>query len=485
VKSFDARAARAMPNVVNVVQFKSTMREGVAVLATDTWSAKKARDALKVEWDESNAFQMSSDAIFADYKALADTPGVEARKEGNAAAALEKGRRFDATYQFPFLAHASMEPMNCVVQLRAEACEIWNAEQFHTGDQGVIASMLGLAPEQVKINMLYSGGSFGRRGNAFADYLADTTAIAMADGSGRPVKMVWMREDDMRGGFYRPAYLHSLSASVDEDGRISAWQQRIVGQSIIEGTPLATPGAAFDASSVEGAHNMPYEIPNLQVELHTAKLGVPILWWRAVGSTHTAYAVEAFIDEIARATEQDPVELRRGLLAKHPRHLAVLNLAAEKAGWGTALPSGTARGVALHECFNSVVAEIVEVSQQGGGFKVERVVCAVDCGIAVNPNIVAMQMESGIVYGLSAVATGLITLQDGRVKESNFHDHPVLRINQMPKVEVHIVPSTNPPTGVGEPGTPPIGPAVANAIAQLTGKTVQVLPFSSSGVKIV
>jgi isoquinoline 1-oxidoreductase beta subunit len=428
---------------------------------------------------------MGSDAIFAQYQALAEKPGVEARKEGNAAAALEAGRRFDATYQFPFLAHAAMEPMNCVVQIRADGCEVWNAEQFHTGDQGVIASMLGVAPEQVKINMLYSGGSFGRRGNAFSDYLADTTAIAMADGSGRPVKMVWMREDDMRGGFYRPAYLHSLSASVDKDGRISAWQQRIVGQSIIEGTPLAAPGAAFDTSSVEGAHNMPYEIPNLQVELHTAKLGVPILWWRAVGSTHTAYAVEAFIDEIARGTEQDPVDLRRSLLARHPRHLAVLNLAAEKAGWGTELPKGTARGVALHESFESVVAEIVEVSQRGNGFKVDRVVCVVDCGIAVNPNIVAMQMESGIVYGLAAVATGLITLEDGRVKESNFHDHPVLRINQMPKVEVHIVPSANPPTGVGEPGTPPIGPAVANAIAQLTGKTVQVLPFSSSGVTIV
>jgi isoquinoline 1-oxidoreductase beta subunit len=221
------------------------------------------------------------------------------------------------------------------------------------------------------------------------------------------------------------------------------------------------------------------------VELHTTKLGVPILWWRAVGSTHTAYAVEAFLDEIARGTDQDPVELRRGLLAKHPRHLAVLNLAAEKAGWGSELPKGTVRGVALHESFNSVVAEIVEVSQRDGGYKVERVVCAVDCGIAVNPNIVAMQMESGIVYGLAAVATGLITLEDGRVKESNFHDHPVLRINQMPKIEVHIVPSTNAPTGVGEPGTPPIGPAVANAIAQFTGRTVRALPFSSAGISIV
>jgi isoquinoline 1-oxidoreductase beta subunit len=272
---------------------------------------------------------------------------------------------------------------------------------------------------------------------------------------------------------------------VDTEGRITAWQQRIVGQSIMEGTSLMAPDAKFDSSSVEGASNLPYAIPNVLVDLHTTRLGVPVLWWRSVGSTHTAYAVEAFLDEIARGTGKDPVELRRSLLGKHPRHLAVLNLAAEKAGWGSELPRGTARGVAVHESFNSVVAEVAEVSQRGNGFKVERVVCAVDCGIAVNPNIVAMQMESGILYGLSAVASGLISLDGGRVKQNNFNDHPVLRIGQAPKIEVHIVPSTNAPTGVGEPGTPPIGPAVANAIARLTGKTVQQLPFSSSGVAIV
>jgi isoquinoline 1-oxidoreductase beta subunit len=428
---------------------------------------------------------MGTPAIFAQYKALAEKPGLATRSEGDAEAALAKGRRFEASYQFPYLAHAAMEPMNCVVQISADGCEIWNAEQFHTGDQGVIANLLGLAPEQVKIHMLYSGGSFGRRGNAWSDFLADTAAIAKADGSGRPVKMVWMREDDMRAGLYRPAYLHALAATVDKDGRISAWRQRIVGQSIMAGTPLMAPDAKFDSSSVEGAANMPYDIPNLAVELHTTDIGVPVLWWRSVGSTHTAYAVEAFLDDIARGTGQDPVELRRSLLAKHPRHLAVLNLAAEKAGWGSELPKGTARGVALHESFQSVVAEIVEVSQRDNGFKVERVVCAVDCGIAVNPNIVAMQMESGIVYGLAAVATGAITLEDGRVQEGNFDRYQMLRINQMPKVEVHIVPSTNPPTGVGEPGTPPIGPAVANAIAQLTGKRLQVLPFSSEGVTLV
>jgi isoquinoline 1-oxidoreductase beta subunit len=485
VKDFDDSAARALPNVVNVVHFKSTMREGVAVLATDTWSARKARDALKINWDESNAFRQDSEEIFAQYRELATRPGLSARKEGDADAALaqEGARSFQASYAFPFLAHATMEPMNAVVQITAEGCEIWNGEQFHTGDQNVVAGMLGIKPEQVKINMLYAGGSFGRRGNAFSDYVADAVAIAKADGSGRPVKLVWMREDDMHAGFYRPAYLHDLAATVDASGRITAWRQRIVGQSIAAGTPLDT-GAPVDSTSVEGAANMPYEIPNLSVELHTTRLGVPILWWRSVGSTHTAYAVEAFLDEIARGTGQDPVELRRSLLAGHPRHLAVLNLAAEKAGWGSELPKGTARGVALHESFGSVVAEIVEVSQRGNAFKVERVVCAVDCGIAVNPNIVEMQMESGIVYGLAAAATGAITLKDGVVQQSNFHDYPVLRMNQMPRIEVHIVPSANPPSGVGEPGTPPIAPAVANAIAQLTGRTVQNLPFASSGVTI-
>jgi isoquinoline 1-oxidoreductase beta subunit len=485
VKSFDATAAKAIPNVVNVVQFKTPVREGVAVLAKDTYSAKKARDALKVEWDETNAFVMGTDAIFVQYKALAEKPGVEAKKEGDAAKAIAgAARRVEATYEFPFLSHASMEPMNCVIQVKADGAEVWNGEQFHTGDQNTIAAVLGIKPEQVKINMLYAGGSFGRRGNAWGDYLADTAAIAKAEGSGKPVKLVWTREDDMRAGYYRPAYLHKMSAGIDKDGKLVGWQQRIVGQSIMAGTFLDS-GAPVDSSSVEGVSNMPYEIPNLQVELHTTKLGVPIQWWRSVGSTHTAYAVEAFLDEVARAGKQDPVELRRGLLAKHPRHLAVLNLAAEKAAWGSPLPAGTQRGVALHECFGTVVAQVVEVSKKDNGYKVDKVTCAVDCGIAVNPNVVAMQMESGIAYGLAAIAMGTITLKDGHVQQSNFHDHPVLRINQMPKVEVHILPSTNKPSGVGEPGTPVIGPAVANAIAKFTGKTVHSLPFSSAGIAIV
>jgi isoquinoline 1-oxidoreductase subunit beta len=312
----------------------------------------------------------------------------------------------------------------------------------------------------------------------------DTVAIAKAGGKGKPVKLVWSREDDMRAGFYRPVYYHSVKAGLDKSGKITSWQQRIVGQSILAGTPLDS-GAPVDSSSVEGVANLPYAIPNLQVELHTTKIGVPIQFWRSVGSTHTAYAVECFLDDIARATKQDPVELRRGLLADQPRHLAVLNAAAEKSGWGSPLPKGTARGIALHESFNTVVAEVVEVSKHDAGFKVDRVTCVVDCGIAVNPNIVAMQMESAIAYGLSVASTGAVTLKDGVVQQSNFHEYTVLRMNQMPKVEVHIMPSTNKPTGVGEPGTPPIGPAVANALAVLTGKAYHTLPLSSAGVAIV
>ena len=356
---------------------------------------------MKVEWDETNAFVMGSDAIFAQYKALAQKPGLEAKKVGDVAGAFASAaRHIDAAYEFPFLSHASMEPLNCVAQIKDGGCEIWNGEQLHTPDQGAVAKYLGLKPEQVKINMLFAGGSFGRRGNPHSDYVLDTVAIAQAGGKGKPVKLVWSREDDMRAGFYRPAYYHAMKAGLDKAGKITSWQQRIVGQSIMAGTILDN-GAPIDNSSVEGASTLPYGIPNLQVELHTTKIGVPIQWWRSVGSTHTAYAVECFLDDIARATKQDPVALRRELLANQPRHLAVLNAAAEKSGWGSPLPAGTARGIALHESFNTVVAEVVEVSKQGANFKVDHVTCVVDCGIAVNPNIVAMQMESAIAYGLS------------------------------------------------------------------------------------
>ena len=384
----------------------------------------------------------------------------------------------EATYEFPYLAHATMEPMNCVVRVGNDSCEIWNGAQLHTVDQAMVASVLGMPDTQVRINTLYAGGSFGRRANPHSDYVVEAAYIAKAR-KGTPVKLVWTREDDTRAGYFRPMYVHRLRGGLDANGNPVAWEQRVVGQSILKGTPFEQfIQDNLDTSSVEGASTLPYGIPNLRVDLHTVDPGIPVQWWRSVGHTHTAYSTETFIDQLAAAAGRDPVEFRVALLQDHPRHLGVLKLAAGKANWGSALPKGHARGIAVHESFNSFVAEVAEVSlQSDGGFKVERVVCAVDCGIAVNPDIIVAQMESGIGYGLSPLLMSEITLDDGKVVQSNFHDYQVLRINQMPKVEVHIVPSAEPPTGVGEPGTPPIAPAVANALFAATGKTYHRLPL--------
>jgi isoquinoline 1-oxidoreductase beta subunit len=485
VASVDDKGARALPGVVDVV----VIPNGVAVLARDFWSAKQGRDALKIEWDDTQAYRGSSDAILAGYRELAKTPGLPARKDGDAEAALGKAATvIEAEFGFPYLAHASMEPLNCVMQRGPDGCEVWNGEQLHTGDQFALAKAFGLKPEQVKLNMVYAGGSFGRRANPQSDYLLEAAQIVKAIDGRAPVKLVWTREDDMRGGFYRPLYLHRVRAALDAKGLPVAWQQRIVGQSIMIGSPfegvLIKDG--IDITSVEGASTLPYAIPNLHVDLHTtnAQVKVPVQWWRSVGSTHTGFATEVFIDELAAAAGQDPVAYRMALLAKHPRHAGVLKLAADKAGWGTPLaaaPRGKrGRGVAVHESFNTFVAEVVEVTvQDDGAFKVDRVVCAVDCGIAVNPDVIKAQMEGGIGYGLAAALTGSITLKDGVVEQSNFHDYPVLRINEMPKVEVHIVKSAAKPTGVGEPGVPPLAPALVNALHAATGKRIRTLPIGA------
>lgn len=477
VKRVNDRRARDVKGVVDVL----TIPSGVAVLARDFWSAKKARDLLEIEWDETDAFKRSSSELFEEYRALAERPGAIARNDGDVEAAFANAARVvEATYEFPFLAHATMEPMNCVVRVGDAGCEIWNGDQMQTGDQAAVAAVLGIAPERVKINMLYAGGSFGRRANPKADYVVEATHIAAAK-KGTPVKLVWTREDDTRAGWFRPMYVHRVRGALDDDGTPIAWEQRIVGQSIMAGSPFsAAIRDGIDPSSVEGASTLPYGIPNLRVDLHTVDLGVPVQWWRSVGHTHTAYSTEAFVDELAHAAGRDPVEFRAGLLKGHPRHLGVLKLAAGKAGWGSPLPPGRFRGVAVHESFNSFVAEVAEVSMRDDGrVQVERVVCAVDCGIAVNPDVIRAQMEGGIGYGLSPFLMSEITLDEGRVRQSNFHDYQVLRIDRMPEVEVHIVPSSAAPTGVGEPGTPPIAPAVANAIFAATGKPVHSLPFRS------
>jgi isoquinoline 1-oxidoreductase subunit beta len=482
VRSFDASKAKAIKGVVDVV----AVPQGVAVLAADFWAAKKGRDALSVDWDEAEAFKLGSAEIMAEYRKLAAAPGLTVRKDGDPDGTLASAAKaFEAAYEFPYLAHACMEPMNCVVKLSGDACEIWNGEQFQSIDQGAVAAVLGMKPEQVKLNMLFAGGSFGRRANPQADYVIEAVSIAKAIGGRAPVKLVWTREDDMRGGYYRPMYYHMLKGGLDAEGNIVAWQHRIVGQSILAGTAFegGMVKNGIDATSVEGASTLPYSIPNLGVDLHSPKMGVPVQWWRSVGSTHTAFSTETFLDELAAAAGKDPYELRRALLAKQPRHRAALELAAAEAGWGKPLLPGRrgekrGRGIAVHESFNTVVAQVAEVTvKPDGTFRVDRVMCAVDCGVAVNPNIIRSQMESGIAYGLTAALHGAITLKDGAVEQSNFHDYMPLRMSEMPRIGVYIVPSGEKPTGVGEPATPVIAPAVANAIFAATGKRVRSLPI--------
>ncbi len=482
VASFDATRAKAVKGVVDVFGIPS----GVAVLARDFWSAKKGRDALSVVWDESAAMKLGSMELELQYRALLEKPGAVARQDGDVAAGLLGAKKQLISYfQFPYLAHATMEPMNCVVKLSTDGCEIWNGEQSQTMDQGAVAALLGMKPEQIKIHMLYAGGSFGRRASTTADYILEAVHIAKAINGRAPVKLVWTREDDMRAGYYRPMYVHRLSAGLDANGKITAWQHRIVGQSIVAGTALEgfLVKNGIDGTSVEGARNLPYAIPNIVVDLHSPKSGVPVLWWRSVGSTHTAFSTETFIDELAQLAGRDPIAFRRELLAQHPRHLGVLELAAEQAGWGKPLEPGKAgekrgRGIAVHESFHTFVAQVAEVTvKKDGSYSVDRVVCAVDCGIAVNPDVIRAQMEGGIGFGLSAALHGAITLKDGVVEQSNYTDYPLLRMDEMPKVDVHIVASNEKPTGVGEPGTPVIAPAVANALFAATGQRLRNLPL--------
>ena len=486
VKSFDASAAKAVPGVVSVVQVPG----GVAVVAKGFWAAKQGRDALKVDWDDSKAEKRSSDAIMAEYRQLAEQPGMSARKDGDATKALAGAvKKISASYAFPYLAHAPMEPLDAVVKLTADSCEIWAGDQFQTVDQANAAHTAGLDPQQVKIHTLYAGGSFGRRANTQSDYIVEAVSIAKALGAnGTPVKLQWTREDDIHGGLYRPMYFHKLDAGLSADGKLVGWRHRIVGQSILAGTPFASVMVknGIDGTSVEGAANVAYAIPNVSVELTTTQTGVPVLWWRVVGSSHTAFAVEAFMDEAAHAARKDPFVFRRDLLAHEPRMRGVLELAAQKAGWDPAkpLPKGRGRGIAVAEAFKTFVAQVAEVSvDKDGNVKVERVVCAVDCGTPINPDVIAAQMEGGIGFGLGAALHSAITLKDGKVEQNNFDGYQVLRFAEMPKVEVHIVQSGEAPTGVGEPGVAPVGPAVANAIFAATGRRIHSLPFPAASEK--
>ena len=478
LKSFDAAKAKTVKGVVDVV---ATPR-GIAVVAENMWAAMKGREAVTAQWDDSKAEKRSSAAIAASYREMAARPGTVARNEGDVDGAFAKAAKvLEATFEFPYLAHAAMEPLNAVAR-RAEdgTIEVWGGHQIPDLYQALSAQVAGTTPDRVRLHVMKTGGGFGRRAVGDGDVVVEAVAVAKAIGWRAPVKVQWTREEDMRGGRYRPMYVHTLKAGLDANGGLVAWQNRVVGQSIVANSPFqGMIKNGVDPTSVEGSATIPYAIPNLRVELTTTEVGIPVLWWRAVGSTHTAYAVEAFLDEVAEAAGKDPVALRLDMLKNHPRHAGVLRLAAEKIGWDRPAPNGRFRGVAVAESFNTFVAHIAEVSVDSRGKpKVERVVCAVDCGIAINPDMIRAQMEGGIGFGLGAVMKSQITLDGGAVQEGNFDGYDVLRIDEMPQVEVHIVPSTERPTGVGEPGVPPIGPAVANAVYAATKRRIRVLPFT-------
>jgi len=477
LKSFDAAKAKALPGVVDVVQVPS----GVAVLAKHFWAAKQGRDALVLDWDLGAGATLSTQMLRADYRKLAQTPGAVAKNAGDVDAALKNATTIEAEYEVPFLAHAPMEPLNCTVEIGKDGADIYTGTQFQTMDQRTAATILGLKPEQVRVHTTFLGGGFGRRATPTSDFVAEAVHVAKA--SGKTVKVVWTREDDIHGGYYRPMWVSRLRASLGKDGKPAAWAHTIVGQSIIAGTPFEPMMVknGVDDTSVEGAADAPYlaAVPAHRVDLHSPKSPIPVLWWRSVGHSHTGFVVESFVDELAHAAKKDPLEYRRALLPADSRERRALDLAAAKFGWGKPLPKGHAAGLAVHQSFGSYVAQIAEVSvdAKNKAIRVHRVVCAVDCGPVVNPLTVEAQMQSGIAYGLSAALHGEITFKDGKVQQNNFNDYPVLRLNEMPKVEVHIVPSTDKMGGVGEPGVPPIAPAIANALFVASGQRLRQLPL--------
>lgn len=481
VASFDATAAKKVAGVVEVYQIPS----GVAVVAENTWAAKQGRDALKITWNEDAAEKRSSDAILASFKDLASGKAQPTDKmkwqafDSKGDISKAAGDALEIAYDFPYLAHATMEPMNCVAQVGLAKAKLTFGSQIPTLDQLNTAKVVGMLPGSVEIETLFAGGSFGRRATFSSDYIVECVQIAKKVGGERPVKLVWTREDDMAAGYYRPLTHHTVRVTLDKDGFPASWRQRIVTQSIMKGSPMGVP--ELDETAVEGTKGSPYlrATPIVDAQLIQPDIGVPVLWWRSVGATHTAYVMEHTIDQLARKAGKDPVEYRRALFTKAGanRHLAVLNLAAEKAGWTTPAPAGWTRGVAVHESFGSVVAQVAEVKLENGVPKVGRVVTAIDCGLAIAPDQIAAQMEGGTCYGLSGAMFGQVTLQDGAVQQTNFDTYRVLRNTEAPTVETHIVPSGNPPTGVGEPGTPVIGPAVANALLAITGQPTLSQPF--------
>ena len=475
VKSFDASKAKAVKGVEKVIKIPT----GVAVVAKNFWAAKKGRDALVVEWEGGEA--IDSDKQKAEYLSLAKTDGAKVVAQGDAGAALAgAAKKIAVEYDVPYLAHATMEPLNCTVRIDNTGCDLWVGTQFQTLEQMTAAQMVGLPPEKVRVHTPFLGGGFGRRGSPRSDFVSEAVAIAKI--IGKPVKTVWTREDDIHGAYYRPAFVHRVEAGLDAGGKPVAWKHTIVGQSIAQGTVFEKMIVkdGIDNTSVEGVDDSPYleAVPARAVTLHTPKNAVIVHFWRSVGNTHTAFAMESAIDELAWAAGKDPLEFRAAMLAGKPRHLAALKRAAEMAGWGTPAPAGRGRGLAVHESFGSIVAECAEVSvSDDKEIRVHKVFAALDCGMVVNPLAVEAQIQGAIVYGLSAALHSAITLKDGKVEQSNFHDYTVLRMPEMPEVKVAIIESEARMGGVGEPGTPPIAPAVANAVYALTKQRLRSLPL--------
>ncbi len=471
VAKFDASRAMAVRGVKKVIQISS----GIAVVADGYWPARKGREALDIAWTEGKNANVSDASIAALFASKAKGPAARARHDGDAAGAVGRAAtKLEAAYDAPFLAHATMEPQNCTAHVRADGVDIWAPTQFQTGAQGLGAAIGGVTPDKVKVHTTYLGGGFGRRFEM--DFIQEALEISKAIGG--PAKVVWSREDDIQHEYYRPASHHRLTAGLDATGQPTGWTHRVVAPSIMARVFPQTVQNGLDTETVEGAVEMPYAIPNVHVDYAMADTGIPVGFWRSVNHSYNGFVVESFIDELAHAAGEDPYEYRRALLAKAPRHLRVLELAAEKAGWGTPLAAGRGRGIAVYKAFESFVAEVAEVSvASGGAVHVHRVVCAIDCGPVVNPAIVEAQMQSGIVYGLTAALYGRISIDKGRVVEGNFDDYPMLRMSEMPLVETHIVPSTDSQGGVGEPGTPPVAAAVCNAIFALTGKRIRALPI--------
>jgi isoquinoline 1-oxidoreductase beta subunit len=475
VASVNADKAKAVPGVRHV----ATISSGVAVIADNYWAASKGALALDVKWNEGPLSTLTSAGISKQYAQLAEQPGKVARNDGDVAAALKSGSKsFERVFEVPFLAHACMEPMNCTADVRADRCDVWVPTQGQTASQQAAMAASGLPADKVHIFTTYLGGGFGRRGEG--DFVTD--AVEASKAAGAPVKVVWTREDDIQHDYYRPATYVRMWGAVNGPRKPAAFMMRMVQQSLMKRIGGLPPNGV-DFISLDGAANLPYDIPNVKIEYIEHDPGIPFGFWRSVGASVNGFVVEAFIDEIAAASGEDPFEFRRRLLNKHPRHKAVLELVAEKSGWGKPLSSGHFRGIALMECFGSIVGQVAEVSVSNGNVKIHKMWCAVDTGWVINPDTIKAQMEGGTIYGLTAALKGDITIQNGRVVQKHFNDYQMLRHNDAPEVETHIVASTEVPGGIGEPSTAVAAGALVNAIAAATGKRIYRLPIRAEQLR--